>query len=82
MFVHYHAFSKIILLCFFQVFSFLSNTVVAIFLAYFGYVAVEMPFAILEKMIFKNGSKSDFKKMECKNGLQVGQIRADKKLGV
>lgn len=44
------------------VFSFFSNILVSFFLAYIGFVAVEMPFAILEKMIFKNRSKLNLKK--------------------
>lgn len=33
----------------------------SLFLAFIGYIAVEMPFAILEKMVFRRRSKLNLK---------------------
>lgn len=42
----------------------------SLFLAFVGYIAVEMPFAILEKIVFKRRSKLNFK-TECKENPDV-----------
>ncbi|XP_035221631.1 nose resistant to fluoxetine protein 6-like isoform X2 [Stegodyphus dumicola] len=44
------------------VFSFLATTVVSLFLAYVGYIAVEMPFSTLEGIIFKSSSSVNLSK--------------------
>lgn len=42
----------------------------SLFLAFIGYIAVEMPFAILEKMIFRRRSKLSLKD-ECKENPDI-----------